>query len=139
ATAAHCLDKLLKGPMIVRMDEGPWVQADELRVAIAVHPTGRRVGLDDDARLQVIDDQPVTGRLEDASVLLLPLPELSFRAATLISLGPGQAVVRLASIGPAHPDRSVASAGTSPIRTASRAAWVRDCTPSLARIWPTWL
>jgi hypothetical protein len=71
--------------MIIRVDERRRVDPDQLVVLVAVHPAEGGVDLHDQTCVEVVDDQPVARRLEDPSILLLPLeqPLLSTRPLLL--------------------------------------------------------
>ena len=61
--------------MIVRVDERGRVDTDQLVVRVAVHPAKRRVHLDHNARVRIIDDQPIAGRVKDPPILFLALEQ----------------------------------------------------------------
>src|SRR5919199_3092973 len=70
----HPIEKLRELAMILRMDPGRWMQADEFRTCVAMHGAERRVRFHDKA-VEVVDAQPIAGRLEDAAVLGFPFAE----------------------------------------------------------------
>ena len=69
-------DVLGEQVVIVRVNEPRRVGPDQLVILVAMHPAKRRIDLHDQARVAVVDDQPVAGGLEDPPILLLALEQL---------------------------------------------------------------
>jgi hypothetical protein len=79
----HSVDVLGEQVVIVRVDERRRVDPDQLVVLVAVHPAKRRVDLHHQTRVEVVDNQPVAGRVKDPPVLLLALEQLLLGARPL--------------------------------------------------------